>query len=156
MSDTPRTDIVTYDTGLRSGDDPNEPADTVVPAHFARQLERELAAAKERIAELEQELNGRHDRLLREGDYHSLHKRVDEVISLAQRATGSTSLSLQRRVIEGALWSGFQATDELRRARAERDALRAACKDLLGLAEREGWIHVAINNARAALGERAK
>lgn len=43
-SDTPRTNAVAYDTGLRI-DGYDDQADKVVPASFARQLERELAIA---------------------------------------------------------------------------------------------------------------
>jgi len=31
--------------------------------------------------------------------------------------------------------------------------LLIACKDLMGLAERQGWAHVAINHARAAIAK---
>lgn len=58
-SDTPRTDANqehvanTYNDWVCRTDEANPPALYVVPADFAKQLERELAAANARIAKLE-------------------------------------------------------------------------------------------------------
>lgn len=50
MSDTPRTDAVEYDTGLRTAEEcakgEDRGPDMVVPAHHASTLERELAAER--------------------------------------------------------------------------------------------------------------
>lgn len=60
MSDTPRTDAVEYDTGLRTAEEcatgEDRGPDMVVPADHARTLERELAAEQAAREKAEAEL----------------------------------------------------------------------------------------------------
>ena len=53
MSDTPRTNSVAYNVGGYQHED-----GAIVESHFARQLERELNAANERIKQLDKPITG--------------------------------------------------------------------------------------------------
>lgn len=84
MSTTPRTDDAVYDTGLGPAYDPETDtprADWVVPACFARQLERELAAAHQAQRDAETHLSKELVRIAKEAD-----ERVVEALKAQEEA----------------------------------------------------------------------
>jgi hypothetical protein len=116
---------------------------------LANTLARELNAARERIAELEQELHNRY-RVIDQQDYPDLHSYVEGIISAAHAATGSTILPLQTRIIRNELGDGWRAKKELVLANKRIARLTEAAKAVQKIADRNTD---EFNALRAALAE---
>ncbi len=120
MSDTPRTDMETYDVVDSLSD--NVVATNLVDSDFARTLERELNAARARIAELEGELESHAWKISPAMAEARIEQLFDENEQLKKRLTSSersrVSLSDACDSLQAEI-RGIKA--ELSRTKLERD-----------------------------------